>query len=173
MRKNLLRKNLMGKNLFSITMAAGLAWASLGMTLTSCTVETSDNGDLDGFWHLEEVDTLATGGRLDLSADRIFWGVQYRLISCARITTTNMFSFRGYYFRFEQTADSLVLHSPYKNNWHQDQGDNGGDLPATAVNDSIRSYGINNLREPFYKERLKGSKMTLRSKTLRLHFTKF
>jgi len=162
----------MRRNLFFIASAC-LALATAAWSLTSCTIESSDNGDLDGFWHLEGVDTLATAGHLDLSRERVFWGVQHQLISCAKITDTNMFSFRGYYFRFDQTADSLVLHSPYKNNWHQDQGDNGGDLPATAVNDSIRSYGINQLREPFYKEKLKGGKMTLRSKTLRLYFTKF
>ena len=32
------------------------------MSLTSCEIETSENGDLDGYWHLEQVDTLATGG---------------------------------------------------------------------------------------------------------------
>lgn len=143
------------------------------LALSACTIESSDNGDLDGFWHLEQVDTLATGGSLDLSQSRVFWGVQHKLISCASIRPDNDNSFRGYYFRFEQTSDSLILHSPYKNNWHQDKGENGGDLPATAVNDSIRGYGINQLREPFYKERLKGGKMTLRSQTLRLHFTKF
>ena len=50
-------------------------------TLASCEIETSDNGDFDGFWHLERVDTLATGGTLDLSKKRVFWGVQYKLIS--------------------------------------------------------------------------------------------
>ena len=147
--------------------------AAISLVLSSCTIETSDNGDLDGFWHLERVDTLATDNYLDLSRERVFWGVQHKLISCASITPTNMYSFRGYYFRFEQTGDSLILHSPYKNNWHQDHGENGGDIPATVVNDSIRSYGINNLREAFYKEKLKGDKMMLRSKMLRLYFTKF
>ncbi len=147
--------------------------AAICLVVSSCTIETSDNGDFDGFWHLERVDTLATGNYLDLSRERVFWGVQHKLISCASITATNMYSFRGYYFRFEQTGDSLILHSPYKNNWHQDHGENGGDIPATVVNDSIRSYGINNLREAFYKEKLKGDKMMLRSKMLRLYFTKF
>ena len=49
---------------------------------SACTIETSDNGDLDGYWHLEQVDTLATGGKLNLSKERVFWGVQHKLISC-------------------------------------------------------------------------------------------
>ena len=100
--------------------------AAISLVLSSCTLETSDNGDFDGFWHLERVDTLATGNYLDLSRERVFWGVQHKLISCASITPTNMYSFRGYYFRFEEKGDSLILHSPYKNNWHQDHGENGG-----------------------------------------------
>ena len=39
-----------------------LFFAVLVFTLSSCEIETSQNGDLDGFWHLEQVDTLATGG---------------------------------------------------------------------------------------------------------------
>lgn len=38
-----------------------LSLAVMMLTLSSCEVETSQNGDLDGFWHLEQVDTLATG----------------------------------------------------------------------------------------------------------------
>lgn len=138
--------------------------------LGSCTLESSDNGDLDGFWHLERVDTLTTNGVLDVSEKRIFWGIQYKLIACRDIDVDGE---HGYYFRFRQTSDSLVLHTPYKDNWHQDQGQNGGDHPVYAVTDRMRSYGVNNLQEPFYKERLKGDKMVLRSKTLRLYFKKF
>ena len=29
----------------------------------SCDIESSKNGDLDGFWHLERVDTISTSGR--------------------------------------------------------------------------------------------------------------
>ena len=140
------------------------------VALASCEIETSDNGDFDGFWHLERVDTLATGGTTDLSKKRVFWGVQYKLISVYDIDKEGTF---GYYLRFTQTRDKIVTKSPYKNNWHQDHGENGGDIPATVVNDSIRSYGINYLREAFYKEKLKGDKMMLRSKMLRLYFTKF
>ncbi len=40
--------------------------AAISLVLSSCTLETSDNGDFDGFWHLERVDTLATGNYLNL-----------------------------------------------------------------------------------------------------------
>ena len=142
---------------------------SLGFGMSSCTLETSDNGYFDGYWHLERVDTLATGGWCDYSKRRIFWGVQFKLLSCNDADVGP----RGCYFRFDQTADSIIVHTPYKNNWHQDNGPDGGDIPIIVVNDDLRQYGINNLREPFFKEKYKSDKMILRSETLRLYFTKF
>ena len=35
----------------------------LSLTLGGCSIEMSDNGELDGYWHLERVDTLSTGDR--------------------------------------------------------------------------------------------------------------
>lgn len=137
-------------------------------TLASCEIETSDNGDFDGFWHLERVDTLATGGTLDLSKKRVFWGVQYNLISVYDIDKEGTF---GYYLRFKQTSDQIVTHTPYKNNWHQDV-ENGGDHPIDDPT-QLAPYGINNLEEEFVKEKLDGGQMILRSKTLRLKFKRF
>lgn len=137
-------------------------------TLVSCEIETSDNGDFDGFWHLERVDTLATGGTTDLSKKRVFWGVQYKLISVYDIDKEGTF---GYYLRFNQTRDQIVTHTPYKNNWHQDV-ENGGDHPIDDPT-QLAPYGINNLEEEFVKEKLDGGQMILRSKTLRLKFKRF
>lgn len=138
-------------------------------TLASCEIETSDNGDFDGFWHLERVDTLATGGTTDLSKKRVFWGVHYKLISVRDVDKDKQ---HGYYLRFKQTSDKIVTHTPYKDNWHQDQGDNGGDHPIDDPK-LLAPYGINNLEEEFVKEKLDGGQMILRSKTLRLKFKRF
>lgn len=142
------------------------------LALVSCDIETSDNGKLDGFWHLERVDTLATGNFSDFSRRRIFWGTQLRLISTSDIDSD---SFGKFYLLFEQTADSLHIKKVYENHWHEDnsQEDVGGDIPVVAVNDSVRHFGINAIPEGFAKERLDGSHMVLRSKTLRLTFRRF
>ena len=142
---------------------------ALAATMASCTIETSDNGDFDGFWHLEQVDTLATGHTLNLSEKRVFWGVQYKLIS---VRDTDKDGSHGYYLRFRQTADSIITNTPYKDNWHEDSGSDGGDHPITDPA-PLAPYGINNLEEGFAKEKLTGGRMVLRSKTLRLHFKKF
>ena len=139
------------------------------VSLASCEIETSDNGDFDGFWHLERVDTLATGGTCDLSKKRVFWGVQYKLISVYDTDKEGTF---GYYLRFTQTRDKIVTKSPYKNNWHHDNGEDGGDIPVDDPT-QLAPYGINNLEEEFVKEKLNGGQMILRSKTLRLKFKRF
>lgn len=138
-------------------------------SLVSCDIETSDNGDFDGYWHLERVDTLANGSSADFSEKRVFWGVQYKLISVRDIDRDGG---HGYYMRFSQTADSIVMHTPYKDNWHQDNGDDGGDHPIYD-NSLLAPYGINAIEEHFFKERLSGGRMVLRSRMLRLHFRKF
>ena len=141
------------------------------MVFSACGVdfETSGNGALDGFWHLEKIDTLATGGVTDYSRRHVFWGVQSRLVS---MYDTDVDYNHGYYTRFVQTSDSLFIHTLYKDNWHQDSGDNGGDVPLDDYT-PLRPFGINAMEEHFFKEKLTGGRMVLTSKTLRLHFRKF
>lgn len=139
--------------------------------MSSCEMETSDNGDLDGFWHLESVDTLSTGGSCNYKERKVFWGVQHKLISIRNFASDAAST--GYYVRFNQTGDSLILSSPYANHWHQDYGDDGGDVPVTEINAELRELGMNHLEEHFKKEKLSGSKMVLSNNEYRLSFTKF
>ncbi len=134
----------------------------------SCTIEISKNGKLDGFWHLVRVDTLNTRKSCDLSQQRIFWGVQYKLINVKNVDVDN----QGFYLRFDQTADSLFVHTPYVNHWHQDNGANGGDIPVADATRLV-PFGISNLEDHFKKEALDGSKMILKSSKLRLYFDRF
>ncbi|MFQ9809358.1 MAG: lipocalin-like domain-containing protein [Segatella copri] len=92
-------------------------------------------------------------------------------ISSIQVADYNRFEAgRGFYLRFEQTSDSLLITSVYRNKWHEDYG---GDVLLTEMNDSLRSCGINHLNEHFAKEVMTGGKMQLKSKTLRLRFRKF
>lgn len=80
----------------------------MSLCLMSCDLETTDNGKLDGFWHLERIDTLATGGSLDTSGDKVFWSFQVRLLWLQGGSSS-------FYFRFNQDGDSLSIYSPYTN----------------------------------------------------------
>ncbi|MFX7844709.1 lipocalin-like domain-containing protein, partial [Acinetobacter baumannii] len=90
-----------------------------------------------------------------------FWGIEFKLIAATQYDNNT----ERMYFRFEQTSDSLKITQAFINHGHQDNGEDGGDIPLTEVTNDLRYYGINNLPEGFAKEALSGSKMILRSKT--------
>lgn len=142
-------------------MACLLGGVSVALTsVSSCTLETSDNGDLDGYWHLTRVDTLATGGMLDLSEELRFWAVQKDIMNVVdRRNGGDML------LRFDKSGNTLRLYDPYVNDRMQD------DIPLEDV-EMLRPLGINALDESFAVERLSGDRMTLCSEFLRLDFSK-
>lgn len=149
-----------------------LAALATPFLLASCNVETSDNGPLDGFWHLERVDTLATGGSTDYHKGYVFWGVQKDLMY---IKDSSNGSIGAYYLRFNQTHDSLHVTKIYLDHGHEDNPNHeqGGDIPVEAIDNNLRQLGINALPEHFKKEALNANHMILSTEKLRLKFKKF
>ena len=155
-----------------LTIKSLLATLATTLMLASCNIETSDNGPLDGFWHLEQVDTLATGGTTDYSSGYVFWGVQKDLIY---IKDSSNSSVGAYYLRFNQTQDSLHITKIYLDHGHEDNPyhEQGGDIPVEAIDINLRFFGLNALPEHFKKEAINGNRMILSTKKLRLKFKKF
>lgn len=149
-----------------------LAVLATPFLLTSCNVETSDNGPLDGFWHLERVDTLATGGSTDYHKGYVFWGVQKDLMY---IKDSSNGSIGAYYLRFNQTQDSLHITKIYLDHGHEDNPnyEQGGDIPVEAIDNNLRQLGINAMPEHFKKEALNANRMILSTEKLCLKFKKF
>lgn len=133
--------------------------AMLGLVGGSCTFESSDNGDLDGFWHMVSVDTLSTGTTCDLSEQTVFWAVQHKLLYLRDYRHASFIT------RFRQTADSLRVYEIYY--YDRAQGD-----PAVTDASVLAPYGLDSLDNGFAIEQLSGSNMSLRSRRLRLHFVK-
>ncbi len=135
--------------------------------MASCTIESISNGKLDGFWHLEHVDTLATGGTADLSGQKRFWAFAGRLVHMQGAE-------QGFYCRFTHSDNTLIINKPHLDQWHEDnpEVEQGGDIPV-ADPSVLNSYGIQTLDERFTVETLGGSRMVLKSNVLRLHFRKF
>ena len=131
------------------------------LLLTSCEIEFSNNGKLDGFWQLIAVDTLATQHTSDLKTSGRTWAFQGRLLEMR--DTKGGYS--DLYFSFEHRGDSLFLDSPYLSDRDAD------DIKITDVN-IVKPYGVNGLKEGFEIESLSNNKLILRSKTLRLLFKK-
>lgn len=155
-----------------LTIKSLLATLATTLMLASCNIETSDNGPLDGFWHLERVDTLATGGTTDYSSGYVFWGVQKDLIY---IKDSSNGSVGAYYLRFSQTQDSLHITKIYLDHGHEDNPyhEQGGDIPVEVIDINLRFLGLNALPEHFKKEAINGNRMILSTEKLRLKFKKF
>lgn len=136
--------------------------------LTSCELETSDNGDFDGFWHLVGVDTLANAQHQDLSQQRIFWAVQLHLIQLRGADRKDEGGTgREFYEQFVLEPTKLTLSNPHEKN--REAGD-----PIITEKDLnlLRPYGINALTEHFDIVCLNKDEMILRSSTLQLQFRK-
>lgn len=127
----------------------------------SCDVYMSDNGDLDGFWQLAQIDTI-DGGVCDMVPRRIFWSVQTDLLQVSDLN----YQHDEYIFRFEYKADALRLFDPYL-------VDHAGSDEAVGDAESLRMYGINALDESFFVERIDKKQMRLRSQSLRLYFNRY
>lgn len=143
--------------LFCATVALTVA-----MLAASCTLEGDGSSDLSGFWHLESVDTLATGGHADLSGHRVFWAVQGDLL---RVSDADAGG-DSYFFRYTHQNDSLTLSEP------RIDARTDGD-PAVQNPSLLTPFGIQRITEHYIVESLKSSRMVIRSQELRLGFKKF
>ncbi len=133
------------------------------MTLASCDIETSSAaGDFNGMWHLTRVDTIATGGVLNLKNEKLFWAFQNKLMQADDKNE----KLAKILMRFNQTNTQLTLHTPYCYDREN------GDKPLTDSTLLI-PYGINKTEEKFDVVTLKGGKMVLQSEKLKLTLKKF
>lgn len=131
------------------------------LSFSSCDLEMSDNGKLDGFWQLARIDTIGGGG-CDMVPSRIFWSVQLHLLQLSDHSGRNS----TYLLRFEQGDTHLRVYDPYLS------ARNEGDKPLddAAV---LQPYGIQSLDELFVIEGLDNKKLTLKSSLLRLQFNRY
>ena len=129
--------------------------------MTACHMESSENGHLDGFWHLVRVDTLSTGGTSDLHQDYFFWAFQFQLLSVRNTQKSP----EEYFLRFQRQGDELVLSQPFQYVLQ------GKDAPVENI-DLLRPFGINDQEERFRIVHLSSRRMTLQNKFLVLTMQK-
>lgn len=128
--------------------------------LSSCEIETSKNGDFDGFWHLVSIDTLSNSRQADLSQLTIFWAVQANLMQL-RGTEQEL------YVRFRHEGAELTLYNPHLRDREKEDPEVGDEYMHF-----LYPYGINAKEEHFSVIKLNSDEMILQSATLRLHFYK-
>ncbi len=138
------------------------------LLFASCEIETSDNGDFDGYWHMVSVDTLATSGHLDLSQKRVFWAVQMNLIQLRGGNRKDEGGEgRECYEAFKLEQSTLTLSNP-----HEKNREAGDPVITEADMHLLTPYGINALTERFDILSLDADEMVLRSSLLQLKFRK-
>ncbi len=130
------------------------------MFLCGCELETTDNGDLDGYWHLEQVDSLAGQRSIDYGQSNIFWSIQFELLQLSNLEDNTII------YKLVYDNRQLTLANPCM----FDRAD--GDTLVTNV-EVLRQYGVNALQENFKVVSLESRTMVLESPVLRLHFRKY
>lgn len=157
--------------------AASLVLLAAAFSLGACSnFETSGNGDFDGYWQLETMDTLATGGTTDMHDSLVFWAVQHHLIElCSRQVDPQTFSnkYCSVFYHFERTADTLRFIA--------DSLSQPKDMPVVdmrpidpyATLEQVKVYGFSRFDEIFQVLQLDGDNMTLRSQLYLMHFRKY
>ena len=139
-----------------------LCFAAAATGMTSCDdLEMSHNGKLEGYWHIVEFDTLATGGVCNMSEGTLFWGVQMHLMSFydSSSKVANLFS------HFEKTDSTLRFYDFFRDDRL------AGDHRETDIS-AMRLYGINDLNETFSIEHLSSNSLILKGTRLRIKLQK-
>lgn len=140
------------------------------MALQACEFETSGNGDLDGFWRMAYIDTMATGGRADMTASNRFWCIQGKLLVLQMTWQKNPAYSEDpdIICSFERDDDTLRLYSPHF--LLRPEGD-----PPLRPNDVelLSPYGVNQLETSFFIRFLSSRHLTLETPELRLYLEKF
>lgn len=133
------------------------------LLLTACDWETSDNGNLDGFWQMTDVDTLATGGHENVKEKALTWSFQGRIMEVRQATHKGT---PIYIFKFSHEGDILKTYNPYLND--RDKED-----PIVEDVKDINPFGFTALSQQFKVLQLSATWLVLQSNTLRLTFRKY
>ena len=138
-----------------------LLW--LSMTLSSCELHTSGNGNLDGLWQGMVVEDLQTGELSDMRDNGITWSFQGNLLYLRNAAGNIILT------RFELAGDVLRLYAPHYSLRHKEEE---ADVPVEDAGDLV-PYGISSLEEYFKVLELNSSTMRLESSKYRISFRKY
>jgi len=135
--------------------------AALCVAFSSCDMETSDNGKLDGLWQLTTIDTLSTGCKADVRENGISWAFQGKLLEVRSSDGQ-----RDVIYRFNHTEGNLQLSAPYISKREE------GDIKVEDL-ERVRIYGISQLEPTYRVVQLEKNWMCLEDGVLILSFRKY
>jgi len=132
--------------------------------LTACEIETSGNGNLDGYWHAVSADTLATQGHADLSGKRLFWAIQNHLVVMTDYDDKepNLVA----HFNYDDKGRTLSIYD-----FHYYDRENGD--PDVGDSTLLSSWFLESDSTVFTVENLSQSSLTLTTGKHRVKFEKY
>ena len=144
----------------------------MAIVLGACgSFETSGNGAFDGYWQLEQIDTLATGGSTDMHDRLVFWAVQHHVIElCDRHDNMQAYGPQHpwVFYHFERYADTLqFIADPRPVIDLRPEAD-----PYAELED-VQFYGFSRFDETFRVLQLDDDHMILESLLYRMYFRKY
>lgn len=129
------------------------------LSLSSCSVEMSNNGDLDGLWQMYEMQ-IDGAEPVDMRYTGTTMSVAFRMMSLKNYYQPMV------YCRFENTGNTLRIYD-FRLGIHD-----VSDLPIEDP-EVLNPFGIFSLDEHFKVEVMTGSDMVLRSDRALLKFRKY
>lgn len=129
--------------------------------LSSCTIEGSDNGELDGYWHLVETENITTNEKTDLSKEKIYYSIQGDII----MFTDLNYKSAPLVSTFKKNGSIIALSSLCLND--REKGD-----PKVEDISIAYVYGITEPLQKFTIEHNSSSSLTLSNGKLLLRFKK-
>jgi len=135
------------------------------LVVGACEIHTSNNGNLDGFWHCTRVDTLSTQGHADLSEQRLYWAFQSSLLlltdydgPSARLIA---------HFDYDKSESQLTVKDFHY--YDREKGDPA--LPDSSLS-QLKAWFEMDTVTTFRVEQLTSSRLTIASSRLRIAFEK-
>lgn len=135
----------------------------ISMIVCSCDgFEISDNGNLDGMWHLIEVDSLAKNVKVDYIHEGIYWSIQDHLLC----TEDKLKRYETCVFHFVLNEGKLTIKDPHFDN--RVEGD-----PQVVDLLKIAPFGVNKEVEEYKVETLNKKHLVIVNQMLKLSFKKY
>lgn len=136
----------------------------IGLMLTACDMERSDNGDLDGFWQMtSKTDKYAKCGAVDMRDSGITWSFQEKLLELRDVKKVH----QDIIGDFVHQGGTLSVSRFYLVD--RDKGDVRIDDPISY----LVPYGIASVQDQFKVLELNSNEMILESDRFLLKFRKY
>ena len=136
----------------------------IGLLMAGCDKESSDNGDLDGFWQMtEKMDGFCgTMGGADMRQSGLTWAFQGHILELRDVNKVH----QDIVMSFTREGNKLKLSAPYRVD---------RDLDDVALEDAdlLVPYGISSTSAEFTIVKLTSSHMVLDDANNTLEFRKY